>query len=141
MYKELINELAKNIKHAGPQKPAAFSEIQEAEEIVGCRFPAELRALLTEMNGDRWLLFSTEEIMEVALSTREYLSESIDDIDRHIFFGGNGCGDYYCYNVMSDGSVENDRIYIWEHEINKTSFAASSISELIRRYYNDEVQS
>ena len=52
MYKELIGELAKNIKHAVPQKPAALSEIQEAEEIVGCRFPAELRALLTEMKGD-----------------------------------------------------------------------------------------
>ena len=139
MYKELISELSKDIKHAVPQKPAALSEIREAEEIVGCRFPAELREMLLEMNGDRWLLFSTEEIKDVALSTREYLSESIDDIDKHIFFGGNGCGDYYCYNIMSDGSVEDGRICIWEHEINRTSFVASSIVKLIRRYYNDEV--
>ena len=95
--------------------------------------------MLLEMNGDRWLLFSTEEIKDVALSTRQYLSESIDDIDKHIFFGGNGCGDYYCYNIMSDGSVEDGRICIWEHEINRTSFVASSIVKLIRRYYNDKV--
>ena len=139
MYRELINEVANNVKHAVPGKPATLSEIKEAEEIVGCRFPAELRELLTEMNGDRWLLFSTEEIKDVALSTREYLSESYEDIDRHIFFGGNGCGDYYCYNIMSDGSDENGKIWIWEHETNRTSFAASSISELIRRYYNDEI--
>ena len=43
MYKELISELSKDIKYAVPQKPAALSEIREAEEIVGCRFPAELR--------------------------------------------------------------------------------------------------
>lgn len=139
MYRERINELAKNVKHAVPGKPATLSEIKEAEEIVGCRFPAELRELLTEMNGDRWLLFSTEEIKDVAQLTREYLSESYEDIDRHIFFGGNGCGDYYCYNIMNDGSAENGRICVWEHETNKTSFAASSISELIRRYYNDEI--
>ena len=139
MYRELINEVANNVKHAVPGKPATLSEIKEAEEIVGCRFPAELRELLTEMNGDRWLLFSTEEIKDVAQSTREYLSESYEDIDRHIFFGGNGCGDYYCYNIMSDGSDENGKIWIWEHETNRTSFAASSISELIRRYYNDEI--
>ena len=40
---------------------------------------------------------------------------------------------------MSDGSVEDGSIFIWEHEINRTSFIASSITELIRRYYNDEV--
>ena len=106
MYKELINELSKDSGRAVPQKPAALSEIREAEEIVGCCFPAELRELLTEMNGDRWLLFSTGEIKEVALSTREYLSESFDDIDKHIFFGSNGCGDYYCYNITGDGSVD-----------------------------------
>ena len=51
MSKELISELSKDIKHAVPQKPAALSEIREAEEIVGCRFPAELREMLMEMNG------------------------------------------------------------------------------------------
>ena len=139
MYKELINELSKDSGRAVPQKPAALSEIREAEEIVGCCFPAELRELLTEMNGDRWLLFSTREIKEVALSTREYLSESFDDIDKHIFFGGNGCGDYYCYNIMSDGSIDDGKIFIWEHETNETRLVASNITELIRRYYNDEI--
>ena len=139
MYKELINELSKDSGRAVPQKPAALSEIREAEEIVGCCFPAELRELLTEMNGDRWLLFSTVEIKEVALSTREYLSESFDDIDKHIFFGSIECGDYYCYNITGDGSVDGGRIYIWEHELNQTRPVASSIPELIRRYYNDEI--
>ena len=60
-------------------------------------------------------------------------------VDYSVFFAGNGCGDYYCYNVTSDGVVEEDKIYIWEHEDNTCRVVAANIEELIRRYINDEI--
>ena len=139
MYRELINEFAQNNKHVAAQEPALPAEIDRAEAAVGYPFPEELRELLSEMNGDHYFLLSTDEIMEVVSVNREYLLECYEDIGQHIFFAGNGCGDYYCYNVDSDGCVDSGKIYIWLHEINETRLVASSIPELIRRYYNDEI--
>ena len=70
---------------------------------------------------------------------REYLLECYEDIENHIFFAGNGCGDYYCNNVSPDGTVDTSAIYIWLHEDNKTRWVAKDIEELIRRYYNAEI--
>ncbi len=70
---------------------------------------------------------------------REYLKEIYEDVNCHIFFAENGCGDYYCYNILEDGEIDTSAIYIWEHEINKTSIVAKDIKELIRKYYNSEI--
>ena len=139
MYSELIRRLSQGRSRAEVQPPASPGDVRRAEEAVGHPFPAELRALLSEMNGDKWLLFSAEQIAETAELNREYLRECYEDIERHIFFAGNGCGDCYGYNVGADGSVEEDRIILWLHETNETVPVASSITELITRYYHDEI--
>ncbi|MBQ7295571.1 MAG: SMI1/KNR4 family protein [Clostridia bacterium] len=139
MYKELILECSKDIKWTRIQSPATIAEIQKAENIVGYTFPDELRELLSELNGDSYLILSTDQIKENCLLNREYLKECYEDIDCHIFFAGNGCGDYYCYNVTDNGKADTSAIYIWEHETNETHFVATSIKELIIRYYNSEI--
>ena len=106
---------------------------------MGYNFPEELKELLLEMNGDKWLLFSTEKIIECVSLNREYLLECYEDIESHIFFAGNGCGDYYCYNVREDGIVDTSAIHIWLHEDNETRWVAKDMEELIRRYYNSEI--
>ena len=139
MYKELVLECSEGKARVKVQKPATFLEIQEAEEVVGYNFPEELKKLLLEMNGDKWLLFSTEEIIRCVSLNREYLLECYEDIERHIFFAGNGCGDYYCYNVNTDGTVDVSAIHMWLHEDNETRMVAKDIENLIRRYYNSEI--
>ena len=139
MYRELISQLTVNNSHAAVQAPALPADIQRAENVVGYPFPSELRELLSELNGDRWFLLSVEQIIDTVNINRQYLLECYEDIERHIFFAENGCGDYYGYNVNSDGSVDSDKIYIWLHETNETNIVASSIEELICRYYNDEI--
>lgn len=139
MYKELVLECSEGKARVQVQKPATFLEIQEAEEVVGYNFPEELMKLLLEMNGDKWLLFSTEEIIRCVSLNREYLLECYEDIERHIFFAGNGCGDYYCYNVNTDGIVDVSAIHMWLHEDNETRMVAKDIENLIRRYYNSEI--
>lgn len=139
MYKELVLECSEGKAKIHIQEPATLEEIQEAEKVVGYNFPEELKKLLLEMNGDKWLLFSTEKIIECVTLNREYLSECYEDIERHIFFAGNGCGDYYCYNVEPDGTVDASAIYIWLHEDNETYVVAKDIEELIRSYYNSDI--
>ena len=107
--------------------------------MVGYNFPEELKKLLLEMNGDKWPLFSTEEIIRCVSLNRESLIECYEDIERHIFFAGNAYGDYYCYNVSTAGTVDVSAIYIWLHKDNETRMVAKDIEELIRRYYNSEI--
>lgn len=139
MYKELVLECSEGKAKIHIQEPATLEEIQEAEKVVGYNFPEELKKLLLEMNGDKWLLFSTEKIIECVTLNREYLSGCYEDIERHIFFAGNGCGDYYCYNVSGDGMVDTSAIHIWLHEDNETCMVAKNIEELIWRYYNSDI--
>ncbi len=73
MYRELIANAAKNIKYSVLQPPCPESEIAKAEAYIGYRFPHELRALLKETNGDRFLLLSVDEIVEQVNSTAKIM--------------------------------------------------------------------
>lgn len=146
MYRKLIKETIKNHDWAKLQEPCSETEIEDAERYVGYPFPEELKDLLRETNGDRWLLLSADRMIEIVRLNREILSEAFDDadefaekVDRHIFFATNGCGDYYCYRVLTDGEVDASAIYIWEHETFEHHIVAKDIPDLICKYYNDEV--
>ncbi len=95
-------------------------------------------SLLKELNGDKWLFFSIDEIINTIKTVREAFEEDYLGIENHLFFASNGCGDYYCYEIL-DGKADIASIYMWEHETNETHKVASNITELIRRYYNDEI--
>lgn len=144
MYRELVSELTKDNQWVKIQPPCSENAINTAEKAVGYSFPRELRVLLQEMNGDNFLLLSAEEIAEQARLNRAVKKEHSDEdfakeLDRLIFFAGNGCGDYYCYYADVDGAIDDGVIYIWEHEESCLKKAASNIEELIVRYYHDEI--
>ncbi len=152
MYKELILKLSKKNKWVKIQPPCSDSKIDQAEEVVGYRFPRELRELLRELNGDNWCILSAEEIIDNVKCNRknwlpffeeEYSREEyIDKVDRFIFFATNGCGDYYCYRVGEDDIPDETAVYIWEHEyLGEKCWrkVACNMAEFITRYYNDEI--
>ncbi|MGN1047527.1 MAG: SMI1/KNR4 family protein [Eubacteriales bacterium] len=144
MYRELVFELTHDNKFVEIQPPCPKNEIDDAEKAVGYTFPKELRALLQEMDGDRYLLLSSKEIIEQSKLNREIQKEYSDEefakeLDRFIFFGTNGCGDYYCYHADVYGVIDETAIYIWEHEEYCWKRVASSMAELITRYYRYEI--
>ncbi len=120
MYKELIGKLSSGNKWVKIQPPCPKSEISYTEKVVGHPFPKALVDLLLEMNGDRWCLLSSQEIVEnvnrnketwLPLFEEDYSKEEyLDRVDRFIFFATNGCGDYYCYRVQPDGIVDDTTI-------------------------------
>ena len=145
MYHELIEELIRDNRWAKIQPPCPEEEIRKAEEIVGTAFPDELRALLREMNGDHWLLWPAEEIIRHVKSNREIYPEYLEPeeyaekIAPYLCFAGNGCGDCYCYRILPDGSADDSVILIWEHELFESRPVARNMTELITRYYRDEI--
>ena len=144
MYRELISELTKGSEFVNIQPPCSENKIACAEKAVGYSFPKELRALLSELNGDKYLLLSAEDMIEQAKLNREvqdeYCNEEfVKELDKLIFFAGNGCGDYYCYHADFDGVIDETAIYIWEHEEYCLKRVAANIEEFIVRYYNNEI--
>ncbi len=139
MFRELIADCAKDCKYVRIRPPATMAQIKAAEAEIECSFPDELVSLLEELNGDGWLFFSVEDMVCTIKTVREAFEEDYPDIDKHLFFAGNGCGDYYCYEILSDGTADLTAIYMWEHETNETHQVASNMTELIKRYYHDEI--
>ena len=146
MFRELILANASNGEPVRFGEPCTGADIEAAEKVVGYAFPEELKALLRELNGDGWLFLSVQEIIDNVQRNRTYFSECFEcrkeyeeRIDRHIFFAGNGCGDYYCYRVAEDGMADESAILIWEHELFETRYAAKNIADLIVKYYRSEI--
>ncbi len=130
-YEGINNDLKINL-------PADKSEIERAERVLGVSFPTELKGLLLELNGDSWLLFSVAQIVENNLLTREALGEYYDKLNELLFIAGNGCGDYYAYEVCGEKTIST-KIILWEHEDNSRRSVATSLSDLINRYYDDQI--
>ena len=145
MYRELIEKLTDGHSWAKLQEPCSEDDILKAEKYVGFSFPEELKALLRETDGDRWLLLSAEEIINNVKTNLEIFPEYLEpqefeeNINRYIFFATNGCGDYYCYRVLENGETDTSAIYIWEHELFEIREVVKDISDLITKYYNSEV--
>ncbi len=107
MQRELILELTQNNEYVKIQPPCPDNEIDNAEKAVGYSFPKELRALLRELNGDKYLLLAAKEMVEQAKLNKEIQEEYSDkefakELDKFIFFATIGCGYYYCYSAGTD---------------------------------------
>jgi len=138
MFRELLKPYRAANRFLQPRLPAKEEEIVRAEAELGVLFPAELRALLLEMNGDGWLFFSVEEIVRDHLELHALLAEELPGIKELLCFAGNGCGDYYAYQIR-EGKAVSGLIVRWDHELDQQTPVAKDIPGLIRRYYSDEI--
>ena len=111
--------------------------MQRRKRLCNVAFTKELKQLFSEMDGDRRLLFSIEEMMENNQIYRE--DSDGKDAGRFLFFGTNGCGDHYGYRVLPDGAVDSSAVYRLDHETGEEIPVAADIYDLIRRYYNNEI--
>ncbi len=64
----LYKELTYQHDYIKPNLPATQKQILDVEKLLGNKLPVDLKELLLEMNGDSWLVFSTEQIIEINLS-------------------------------------------------------------------------
>ena len=137
MYRELILREAAGNRFVKPQAGADPEAIRNAEHLLGCTFPRELKDMLLEMNGDNWRLYSVSDILERNREIRRLLGEEREGLDSLLFFAGNGCGGYYCYELLPGGRAKPGEIFLWSRGNSAWRPAAGSIAELITRYYRD----
>lgn len=133
LYKELVDQH----DYIKPNPPATQEQILNVEKLLGKKLPVDLKELLLEMNGDSWLIFSTEQIIETNLSIRKL--DCYMPLDCLLFFGGNSCGDYYGYPITHQDGVRDDNVFMWEHEYDNRTWKASNLEDTIKKYYNDEI--
>jgi hypothetical protein len=126
MYKELFKTASQTNLYIKIEAPAKPKSIKIAEVKLKCSFPEDLKAYLTEIDGDGDLFLSVERIVTENLSIRAALAECYPDLDQYLFFAGNGCGDYYGYR-LSNGHAPNNEIILWEHEDNSDRTVASNL--------------
>ena len=136
-WKSLLEQFVKDTPHAKLNPPATKQQIDEVDRKLNIRIPDDLRNLLKQINGDSYLLFSTEEIISTNLSVRElgfYMP-----LDCLLFFAGNGCGDYYGYPITREDGIRDDHVYLWDHECDDRTWVAKNLEDTIRKYYNGEI--
>ncbi len=120
-------------------KGATPSQIKKVESYFKTSLPIELVEFLLEFDGDGNLLFSARNIIETTESVRANFDSVFDGINTLCYFGGNGFGDYFCYEIDESGSIQAGKIYLWKHETNKAIEVAKSLPELIEKYYGGEI--
>lgn len=150
MWIDMVKAHTVDNRYVKPQIGADSAEIASAERRLNVRFPLELRSLLSEMNGDGFLLFSVEQIVQYNLDARLAFKETYTGLEHLLFVAGNGCGDYYAYSISGSipgsnsgevfgGAILSTDMVRWEHEDHSTVPVASSLAELIEKYYTDQI--
>ncbi len=121
-------------KEAVRRGGAEFGAIMEAENRLETAFPMELVSLYREFDGDGDLIFSVDEAVRTNIIVRTLMGECCPVVEDLVFFGGNGCGDYFCYDT-SRGYGAMNVIYLWKHETLDVVPVALSLEALIINYY------
>lgn len=134
---EIFMDLASKNKYTKLNSPATQMQLVHVEEMLGNKLPIDIQELLLELNGDNWLIFSTEQIIETNLSLRKL--DYYMPLDCLLFFGGNGCGDYYGFPITDEQGVRGDKVFLWEHEDDSRIWKANDLEDTIRKYYNGEI--
>ena len=136
-WNELYSDLCAKHDNIKINPPANHEQISSVENILRNRLPTVLKEFLLEMNGDGWLIFSTEQIIKINMTVRGL--DCFMPLNCLLFFAGNGCGDYYGFPITLADGVRDDNVFMWEHEYDNRVWKASNLEDTIRRYYNNEI--
>lgn len=138
MYLEIVQKYESERPYGRIESPANAQKIEEVETRFQSSLPTDLKALLSELNGDGYLLFSAEKIIEEHQMLCDAWGEIFPEIERFLFFAENGCGDYFGYRKDENGDYGNE-IVLWEHETRESTVVSASVLELIELYYEGKI--
>ena len=133
------NYLSSIINDCQFKAPATEMELSSVEKKLNIELPKKLVELYKETNGVDGEYFSyiwsIETMLEVNLSTWNIEeSEDFNIPDNLLFFLDAGNGDLFGY-LLLNGKVQNEDIYVWNHEDCSQRVIASSLEEFIKGWY------
>ncbi len=115
--------------------PGSLTEIKEVAHYFNTSLPNELVDFLLEFDGVGEFLFSAKRIVEITKLVRKNFKDTTFKVDDLCFIGEGGQGNYFCYKIKDDGSIDDSNIFLWNHETNERIYVAESLPELIRKFY------
>jgi len=142
MWKNYLSSISKECHFKAPATEKALLLI--SEELNG-ELPKKLVELYKETNGlygeyGISYIWSTQQMVKENLFFRtvhEY-GDSILTLDNFLFFSDAGNGDLFGYSLLN-GSIQNEDIYVWNHEDNSCNVIASSLEEFIKGWISGEI--
>lgn len=135
-YKELYDTLP-NIEWVNLTDPATKDDIASVKSKLGVYLPEDLYNFYSETDGDDCAIFSVTRLISENQDLRRMAEGVYMPLDCFLFFGDNGCGDYFGYPIIG-GETEEQRIYMWNHDTDERILVAQTLEELINLYYGDE---
>lgn len=136
MYKELYDTLP-NIEWVNLSDPATKDDIASVKATLDVYLPDDLCNFYLETDGDGCAIFPASRIASENLDLRRISEGVYMPLDCLLFFGDNGCGDYFGYPIIS-GEVDEGRIFMWNHDTDERIFICRTLEEFISLYYGDE---
>ena len=134
-WKNLLEEFIGDYSSITLNPPATEQQISEIEEKLHINLPADIKDILGEFNGDNFFLLSAEQMIKINLMVRTF--NFCMPLDCLLFFGENGCGDYYGYPITREDGIRSDNVFMWNHEYDSREWKATSLQEAIEKYYSN----
>ena len=142
MWKDQLISISKECQFKAPATEADISLIKRELDIDP---PEKLAELCKETNGvfgnyGISFIWSTEQMVKENLFFRAIhkQSDSMRLLDTFLFISEAGNGDLFGYSI-ENGSIQNDDIYVWNHEDDSRCVIASSLEEFIKGWILGEI--
>ncbi len=142
MWKEYLLSISKECQF---KAPATEADIFPIKRDLNIDLPKKLADLYKETNGVFGIygisfIWSTEQMVKENLFFRaiQKQSDSMRSLDTFLFFSDAGNGDLFGYSI-ENGSIQNDEIYVWDHEDDSRRVIASSLEEFIKGWILGEI--
>ncbi|MBX9626394.1 MAG: SMI1/KNR4 family protein [Gemmataceae bacterium] len=136
MWKELIRRFEPAARFRDPVTPA---ELVAAEARLGSPLPAELRDCLLETNGVETeyavLLWGVGRIADDnhLFRTNPEFRDLYMAFDQLLFFADAGNGDQFGYRMLPGAGLDTE-IYVWNHEDDSRTWAASGLARFLESW-------
>lgn len=142
MWKDYLSSISKECQF---KASATETDILTIKKELNINMPEKLAELYKETNGvfgnyGISLIWSTEQIVKENLSFRaihEY-RDSMMPLDTFLFFSDAGNGDLFGYSIVN-GRIQNEEIYVWNHEENSWRVIAPSLEDFIKGWITGEI--
>ena len=142
MWKDYINSISKECQFKAPATATALLSIKTELNI---KLPKKLTDLYNETNGVYGnygisFIWPTEQVIKenIFFWTINEHRDSMELLDTFLFFSDAGNGDLFGYSIKN-GSIQNEDIYVWNHEDDSRSLIASSLEEFLRGWIIGEI--
>ncbi|THG89087.1 SMI1 / KNR4 family protein [Alkalihalobacillus alcalophilus ATCC 27647 = CGMCC 1.3604] len=142
IWKEFISSISKDYLF---KEPVINSELTQITAELKVELPEELLELLKETNGvfDNYgcpLIWSTSQIVKENLYFRNEVEfkDIYMPFDHLLFFSDAGNGDLFGYRILN-GCIQNDDIYVWNHEDDSRKWIAPSLEAFIKGWATGEI--